>query len=48
MTEANLLAHLAATAQCPLWVIFDRSSGLRLPVDVRFAPKATEMLRAAK
>jgi hypothetical protein len=30
---------------CPLWVILDRSSGLCLPVDVRFAPKATEVLR---
>jgi hypothetical protein len=31
--------------ECPLWVILDRSSWLYLPVDVRFTPKATEVLR---
>jgi len=29
-------------------VIFDRSSWFGLPVDVRFAPKATEILRCRK
>ncbi len=29
----------------PSRVIFDRSSRFCLPVDVRFAPKATELLR---
>jgi hypothetical protein len=31
--------------ECPLWVIFDRSCGLRLPLDVRSSPKATYLLR---
>ena len=28
-------------ARCPLWIIFYRSIRFGLPVDVRFAPKAT-------
>src|SRR5262245_9417210 len=35
-------------ARLPDWVIFDRSSQLCLPVDVRFAPEAAELLRGTK
>jgi hypothetical protein len=35
----------AAMAESPVRVIFDRSCGLRLPLDVCFSPKATYLLR---
>jgi hypothetical protein len=45
-TKPNSLKSMVArSAPCLIWVIPDRSSGLCLPVDVRFAPKATEVLR---
>ena len=41
-TRRNLLATHGRTIH---WVIRDRCRGSFLPVDVRFAPKATEVLR---
>jgi len=37
----------AVMKECRSWVIFDRDGGFCLLIDVRFAPKGTQLLRGS-
>jgi len=38
----------AVMKECRSWVIFDRDGGFCLLIDVRFAPKGTQLLRGSE